>query len=70
MHQAEQSNAAIFAAFRGRRFQNISHPALFWRDMFCGPILDIFRHPVNSVLSNQRWFIEATKKRMSNQKKY
>lgn len=60
----ELSPKAIFDAIRARRFENVSQPALFWRDMFCGPILDIFRHPINSLLSNQRWFIEAAKQRL------
>ncbi len=60
----ELSPAAVFAAIRGEHFENISKPALFWRDMFCGPITDPLRRPLAFLLANKRWFIEATKRRL------
>lgn len=65
----ELTAASIFAAIRARKFENVSVPALFWRDMFCGPIIDVFRHPINSLFSNKRWFIEAAKRRLRGKQK-
>lgn len=61
---SELSPAAVFAAIRARKFKNESVPALFWRDMFCGPILEVFRHPIRSFYANKRWFIDAAKRRV------